>query len=362
MDVARWAPVGHRFMGHRVEPLIHERLWGNDDPLPAQIVARSVWIGEAGYDAGGSPMAYRDAGPDGAVASVERVERRDGEVVVHLRDEATATATFDAAGRAVRTTYVVDGERGEETYEYDDVGRLVAIDEYELLGATGAGIRNWQTGGRLTVEHDADGPVRIVGPSGVVWERPASDWEAQLGALADEIAEGVKGALATALEEADLSLPVESYGLLLTYFDQQDYAEPLVSVGFERVRRETRDGHDGAISTLYVDNDDLDPFTDEEASEELGRRALRLAAVSQPDDPFRYALGVVARRLSDSDLPGLRKTNDFVVWVAEHDEGLADKIDSIEQHNAPEAVARWREGWGATVVPFIDDGFVREVQ
>ncbi len=80
-----------------------------------------------------------------------------------------------------------------------------------------------------------------------------------------------------------------------------------------------------------------------------GRRAC-----AQPDDPYRVVLGAVARRLSNDALPGLRKTDDFVAWVAEHDEGLTEKVSSIRLHNAPEAVARWERGWGRSVMPYLE--------
>src|SRR4051794_7623762 len=79
--------------------------------------------------------------------------------------------TFDDAGRPVVTRYA-DG--GEERYGYDDAGQLIDIDEYPRLDDTidedFLAYRR-DCGGRLRVEHDGDGPLRITGPHETVWER-----------------------------------------------------------------------------------------------------------------------------------------------------------------------------------------------
>jgi hypothetical protein len=52
------------------------------------------------------------------------------------------------------------------------------------------------------------------------------------------------------------------------------------------------------------------------------------------------------RGLAGADwAPELRPTPDFVVFIAEHDEGFAPKVESIREHNPPEQVMRWEESW-----------------
>jgi YD repeat-containing protein len=352
VNVERWVPVSLRFTGHRPEPLLRERVWGNDDPLPADVLERSKWWGEAGYDTDGRAIAFRSHGEEG----LEHIEFVDGAVVVHLLEGGTATTEFDDAGRPVRTRYVdVEGDDGEERYEYDADGRLVVIQEFESLLATVPGNERWYGDGRrLTVEHDDRGPVRIVDADGAVgWARPARPLEEELAAFADVLAAEYREVLPRALEEDGVEPGAAVYGLTLVYFGQGDLL-PVLTFGLEADRAGLDADEAGAITTLYTE--EL-MFTPERLSvpREAERAMLRTAAIAQPDDPLRVVLGEVARRLSDGELPGLTKTDDFVAWVAEHDEGLAEKIVSIRLHNSPEAVARWEAGWGGKVLPFSSD-------
>jgi hypothetical protein len=67
-DVARWVGVAPTWLGHRPEPVIHERLWAC--PLVLGDDARGPrW---AGVDAGGRLIAMRDSVP-GHEDYVERV-------------------------------------------------------------------------------------------------------------------------------------------------------------------------------------------------------------------------------------------------------------------------------------------------
>jgi hypothetical protein len=61
--------------------------------------------------------------------------------------------------------------------ELDDAGRIFTIDEPdELRDAFEPGWRE-ETGGRLRVEHDGEGPLRILGPDDeLVWERADEPW------------------------------------------------------------------------------------------------------------------------------------------------------------------------------------------
>jgi hypothetical protein len=80
--------------------------------------------------------------------------------------------------------------------------------------------------------------------------------------------------------------------------------------------------------------------------EDLDERLLRAACIQQPGDPYRAVLGAVASKLARADwMPMLRPTPDFVVYIAEHDEGYAPKVESIRGHNPPDRVARWEASW-----------------
>lgn len=357
MDVVRWVPVSNRWVGHRAEPLIGERLWGCDAPLPDDVLARSEFWAEAGFDADGRPAAFRERSrhDDGEADEVVTIERlADGTTVVHLAEGGEARTFFDDAGLATRTVYVdEDGEEDEETYHYDDAGRLVAINESAALGGTHDGGREY-TGGRLSVEHDDGGAARIVDASGdVVWERPTRPWAEELERAADVLATGYLGLLAAAVQDEGLVPGTESYGLSLVYVDQNDI-NAVLAVGLEDDRRAAGGGEDGAVETLYIEGD-LPWITDQVLGEKESVALLRVASMGQPDDPWRVVLGEVVRRLSESDLPGLTKTQDFVGWVAEHDEGLAEKVSSIRIHNRADAVARWEAGWGGQVLPYTHD-------
>lgn len=287
----------------------------------------------------------------------EAVERLETEAVVRLDGGGVARTTIDAHGRAVQTTYETDGRADVdgEVYHYDDGGRLIAIDESPQLWYVASSSERLDTGGRLTVAYDDSGEVgAIVDEHGAtVWERPTLPWPDRLSAAAEEIAAQCRQLIADAVQEAELAPAVDSYGVALTYVDQGSLHITL-AVGLEEDRRAAPEDEDGAMQVFYVEGD-LAFLEDDVPSEELDLPLLRDACVAQPDDPYRTVLGEVARRLSLSAIPALRKTDDFVCWIAEHDEGFALKVDSIRLHNAPDAVLRWEQGWGRQVLPWADD-------
>ena len=92
-------------------------------------------------------------------------------------DPPIPTAIRDDADRLVGVRYE-DG--GQEAYEYDELGQLVAIDEFGGLEfSTGYPAYRVDTGGRLRVEHDDEGLLRIVDKrERVVWERLTVPFEA----------------------------------------------------------------------------------------------------------------------------------------------------------------------------------------
>src|SRR4051794_32743102 len=101
---------------------------------------------------------------------------------------------LDDAGRPLVTRYA-DG--GEERYRYDEAGRLIGIDEYSLLWATVEGaVQRYDCGGRLQVDHDEAGAVRITGAHGTVWQRCDEPWPELLRRGAGSLAERCHTALA----------------------------------------------------------------------------------------------------------------------------------------------------------------------
>src|SRR3954471_22635990 len=104
---------------------------------------------------------------------------------------------FDDTGRPTVTRYA---DRGEERYVYDDAGRLIEISEYPQLWYTiddDVAVHRRDHGGRLRVDHDATGPVRITGPHGTVWERCHEQWPELLRRGAVSLAERCSAASCT---------------------------------------------------------------------------------------------------------------------------------------------------------------------
>ena len=296
--------MGHRFWRHRAEPLLQERMWGCDLPLPDALRERQEWSEEAGYDAAGRCVAWRQV-PDGAT---ETVRREDGVVVATL-DGGEARTSHE------RTEYA-DGS--VETYEYDAAGRLVAIVEPENLWHSCNGTERIDTGGRLEVAYEGDDPVAIHGPYGEVWARPTVAWEVRLAEAAERIADLV-------IAEVQAGVDERLFALNLVYVDQGSLHLVLM-VG-------------GSDDSMECDlPDDLDDAL------------LRDACIGQPGDPYRVVLGAVARVIARRELP-VPVTDDFVVYMSEHDEGTEAKVEAIRACNPPERVARWAAAWQGSSPP-----------
>ena len=63
MQPERWARVAPSWLGHRPEPLIHERMWACPLELPGGEVGHDGRVHEAGFDAAGRPMLLRRSEP-----------------------------------------------------------------------------------------------------------------------------------------------------------------------------------------------------------------------------------------------------------------------------------------------------------
>lgn len=255
----------------------------------------------------------------------------------------TATTEFDDAGRPVRTTY---SDGGTETYTYDDEGRLVEIDEHKSLWATVDGfIQRWHSGGRLRVEHDEQGPVRITGPGEVVWERCDEPWPELLARGADALAERCVAVVQQAVGEEEVP---EVFCLVLTYVADGELGAITINLGLEDDRAEAlADGDPEEIASAlwYPEADDLS-FLEVEHDDDLDPMLLREAALNDPREGQRTVLTEVARRLALHEWDGVfEPTEDFVVFIAEHDEGYAEKHASVREVNPPERVAAWDDAW-----------------
>jgi len=351
-SVARWVPVSARWWRHRAEPLIHERLWGCDLTLPDPQCVRSDAHDEAGYDADGRPIAWRQVWhadwADPGVCEIVTVD--DGDVVVELAEEVIARTTYDERGLPVRTDYSDDLE--PETYEHDESGRLVAIHESPDLGGTVLNTQRLETGGLLNVEHDAGGPTRIVSDAGdLVWERMAVRWDVQLAKAAGEIADTCLDAVHASCQELRVPAGTEVFALMLTYVGQGSL-QPTLSFGLEDDRRAwDRQGlaaDELALNLLYINanHEGLNYIEPPLLPDEFDQALMRQACIEQTDDPYRAVLGAVAVLLARFDWrPLLEPTADFVVYIAEHDEDFGPKLDSIRAHNPPERAALWLASW-----------------
>jgi YD repeat-containing protein len=292
---------------------------------------------------------------------VEVVESIDGDGVVRTAGGYVVRTACDAMGRPVVTTY--DGGRHTvepERYEYDGDGRLRVIHESEGLWFTCEGSERLQPGGRLEVEHDEAGPVRIVGEHWLVWERPVMPWPERLVEGAQAVADACLAWTRAACREHDVPPGTEVFALMLVYVDQGS-VRPTLSYGLQADRAAwltdaSIDGEELAINLLYLngDHEGLNFVEGDDLADDWD--LLREACIGQAGDPYRAVLGAVAARLADADFgPQLRRTDDFVVYIAEHDEGFTEKLASIRAHNPPQAVRRWEATWPDRAIAADDE-------
>jgi YD repeat-containing protein len=251
---------------------------------------------------------------------------------------------FDDGGRPVLTRYE-DG--GEERYGYDAAGRLIEIDEYRRLWYTiddDVAVYRHDFGGRLQVEHDAAGPVRVTGPHGTVWERCDEPWLELLRRGAVSLAERCHAAVADAVAGRP-----EVYCLMLIYVSDGGL-DVLLNLGAEEDRRfylaRNEPPEELAVSLLYPESDDLS-FLEVKPDPDLDPLLLREAALNNPQEPHRIVLTEAAKLLARRDWNELlRPTDDFIVYIAEHDEGVDDKRHSLRDVNPADRIARWDAALG----------------
>jgi YD repeat-containing protein len=266
-------------------------------------------------------------------------------------DAPTATAVLDDAGRVVGTRYS-DGE--EERYEYDADGRVIVIREAASLTWSVSELgQRIDTGGRLSVEHDQEGPLRIVSEHGqTVWDRPGEPF----ATLFERGVESLARRCVEAFAHVDLDPHTQIQCMRLIYVDDGDL-HTVITVLTESDREELlrTGGMFGIACGLWYPESEPVGFLEVE-DDPIDDRLLRETALNDPRDAKRVVLNAVARRLARHVWAGIFvPTEDFVVFIAEHDEGFAPKYESVLEVNPPERLAAWDARWPAGASRGEDD-------
>jgi hypothetical protein len=191
----------------------------------------------------------------------------------------------------------------------------------------------WEpTGGRLTVVHDDRGPARITDSVGATrWERRDEPWPQLLDRGAAAIRDGVVRVAEAHCRAHGVPPTTEVFALMLMYVAQGSL-QVWPHFGLEADRRrwldEALDPEELAMNLWYLSANGEGPIHPEEdvIDGALDRLLLREAALEKPGDPYRVVLGAAAARLARHDWRStFITTDDFVVDIAEHDEGYAPK-------------------------------------
>ena len=96
---------------------------------------------------------------------------------------------------------------------------------------------------------------------------------------------------------------------------------------------------------MYPESDGLS-FLESDADPALDPLLLREASLNDPREPHRTVLTEAAKLLARRDWdPLLQLTDDFIVYIAEHDEGVAEKQASVREVNPANRVTRWNTRW-----------------
>lgn len=208
------------------------------------------------------------------------------------------------------------------------------------------------TGGRLTVEYDDRGPARITDSvGGTRWERWDEPWPQLLDRGGSAVHDGAVRATEAYCRAHAVPPTTEVFALMLTYVAQGSLHVSL-SFGLEADRQRRLDDPVGpeelatklwylsgnGEGAIYIDEDVIDGTLD--------RVLLREAALKQPGDPYRVVLNAAAARLARHDWRStLATTDDFIVYIAEHDEGYAPKHQSARAVNPATRLAIWDARW-----------------
>lgn len=299
-----WIPVSWSWLGHRPEPLIHERLWAC--PLTGTGPCSAL------IDEQGRGHAYRQPGGQ----YEERTTYGADRIVV-----SGVVETFLENGRPVRSVYA-GGD--EEHYHYEG-DRLVAIDEAADLDMTGQGSSG--TGGRLELIYDDRGLRAIEGR----WERLDEPWEDALRRGAAQVAAGIVKDIKRVLRSTD-PIDIEIVSLSLIYYQGSGLLE---SVALNASREP---GDFAYARGGWWPIDEIESRVDSA----LEARLVGNAALQSIADPVRVVLNAAATVLARHDWSKLfPASEDFVAFILEHDEGIAEKIESLRVANPPERAEPW---------------------
>jgi hypothetical protein len=299
-----WVQVGWSWLGHRPEPLIHERLWAS--PLTGSGPCRGL------VDEHGRGLAYQQPGGHYEERTTYETDRITVDGIVE---------TFLEHGRPTRSLYA-NGD--EERYHYDG-DRLIAIDEADTLDMTAQGAGS--TGGRLELTYDERG-LRSISSR---WERLDEPWEDALGRGAADVAAEIVKDVERVVRSTD-PIEVEIVSLTLTYVHRGG----LVNEVALNPSREPNDFATGRGGWWPIN--EIECYVD--AGHEA--RLISNAALQSIADPARTVLNAVAAVLARHDWSALFPVaDDFVAFIAEHDEGFEEKIESLRAANPPERAEPW---------------------
>ena len=125
----------------------------------------------------------------------------------------------------------------------------------------------------------------------------------------------------------------------------------LVNAGMEADRRDILAGDDPyeIAADLWYPGSEQASFLEAEDDPE-DELLLREAALNDVREAQRTILTEVARLLARRDWTGVfTPTEDFIVYIAEHDEVFAPKHASVREVNPAERLAVWDARWPAGV-------------
>jgi YD repeat-containing protein len=372
--VAEWRWARPHPLPHRLEPLLHERLWLPSGELLDTPPDNADGHERYGWGAAGDIVLYltgESTLPDGVppghslaqswwqawYGGGEVVLAQGGIVVcaafVELRSDDQWRFRFDglvrygfADGRVVGSEYLGWGgkhpESGSERYVYDATGRLIAIDEYDSLSETTPwfGTRDDVIpGGGMLEVRDADDPKRLTILSGqeIVWRPAPVPWPRLFEQRAEQAARECRAAIAAwSASSPDRS----TRPVLAIHLDDYTQATPhaILSIAFERPHRT---GH----ASYWKDVEIVDgiEFDDDEGT------LLRVGAVEGAD--VQTAMSeAVAHRLRAFDWQGvLTLSDDFLVYVDRSENMPGECVASARRVNPPDVVDRWvSRGWLST--------------
>lgn len=379
-QVVRWEFLSDTSWPHRQEPFLHERTWAyrgcglSPETAQAELGPRRV-----GFDSRDRPVilgpahippehwgtlddeqAERDGMPagvdyEGGPTDLDTVAYADDAVEVSLAHFATSVRTeFDAAGRPVRTVYR-GGDEGEERYRWDPAGRLVEIDEDESITHTTMRGSRLDAGGRLSVEHDGSGPLRIVQDewNELVWERCDEPWPRLLDRAVRHIAATAIEAVKRACARHSVSAGTEVFSMMLANMSDAELDFGIyLGLGADRRAWLASGMSAGELSdNLWnldrrIENPHIARGEMDIVPGDLGRLMLQEAGLNQPEDAQTFVLNAVAAVLSRHDWRGVMSpTDDFVVYRMGHDEDLRWAHESVRAANPPERLAVWDRNW-----------------